>query len=550
MRNKMAASNPKFVVIHGSERNSVRGARLIQTCSPDQTIEVSIRLRPKSQAKHNELRRALESGQAKPISRSEYEALYGASLADLEKIRKFAREFGLRVVETGSELARRTVVVSGTIGNLQKAFQVELKEYTHPRGNFRGRVGSVSVPAEYAEVITGVFGLDSRPQARTHFRMLDSAAGIPAQASMNAFDPNQVAQIYDFPSGDGAGQTIGIIELGGGFQLDDISNYFTSLNLEVPQVISVSVDGASNSPGNPNGPDAEVMLDIEVAGAVAPGAKIVVYFAPNTDQGYLDAITTAAHDTANQPSVITTSWGEAESQWTAQALTNMDDAFQAAAAVGVTVCAAAGDGGSSDGVNDGLNHVDFPASSSFVLGCGGTTLQASNGQIVNEVVWNDGPNGGAGGGGVSDVFPLPSWQNGFNVPEPTVSTGGRGVPDVAGDADPDTGYNVLVDGEQEVIGGTSAVAPLWAGLIALINQQRNQPVGFLNPLIYSQAVEQAGFHDITEGNNGAFSATVGWDACSGLGSPDGAKLLAALAAGSSGSASDSRMETRRRRHRR
>jgi len=270
------------------------------------------------------------------------------------------------------------------------------------------------------------------------------------------------------------------------------------------------------------------MLDIEVAGSIAPAAKIVVYFAPNTDQGFLDAITTAVHDTTNQPSVISISWGSAESTWTAQAMTNFDEAFQAAAAIGVTVCIASGDSGSSDGVNDGQNHVDFPASDPFVLGCGGTSLQASNDQIVSETVWNDGSNGGATGGGVSNVFPLPTWQDGFGVPLPSVQAGGRGVPDVSGDADPDTGYNIRVDGENAVFGGTSAVAPLWAGLVARINQKIGKSIGYLNPLIYAQSVEDSGFHDVTEGNNGAFSATQGWDPCTGLGSPDGAQLLAAL----------------------
>ena len=337
-----------------------------------------------------------------------------------------------------------------------------------------------------------------------------------------------MAQIYDYPAGDGTGQSIGIIELGGGFQLNDVSNYFKSLNLTPPQVISVSVDGGANSPTTPDSADGEVMLDIEVIGAIAPAAKIVVYFAPNTDQGFLDAITTAVHDSTNQPSVISISWGSAESQWTAQALTNFDQAFQAAAAMGVTVCVAAGDNGSSDGVNDGKNHVDFPASSSFALACGGTTLQASNEKITSEVVWNDLPNGGATGGGVSDVFPLPTWQIGFNVPAPIVKAGGRGVPDVAGNADPNTGYNILVDGQSEVVGGTSAVAPLWAGLVARLNQKMGKPVGFLNPSIYAQAVEASGFHDITKGNNGAFSAGVGWDPCTGLGSPDGVPLETAL----------------------
>ncbi len=518
----------KFSVVSGSERQAVRGARLISNTHPDQTIEVSVRIRSKSEAKREELKSALGKPGFKQMSRAQYENAHGADPADLNQIRRFAQEFGLKVHETGTELARRTVLLSGTAANLQKAFHVELKEYSHPQGNFRGRVGNISVPADYADIVTGVFGLDNRRQAEPHFRRMPLTPGIKAHTASASHDPNEVAQIYDYPTGDGTGQCVGIIELGGGFQLDDLNNYFSSLNINPPQVISVLVDGGTNSPGDPNGADGEVMLDIEVVGAVAPAAKIVVYFAPNTDQGFLDAITTAVHDSTNQPSVISISWGSAESGWTSQSLTNFDEAFQSAAAMGVTVCVASGDNGSSDGVNDGHNHVDFPASDPFVLGCGGTTLQASNGHIVSETVWNDQPSGGATGGGVSDVFPLPTWQSGFGVPSPSDSNGGRGVPDVSGDADPNTGYNILVDGESAVIGGTSAVAPLWAGLLARINQKMGKPVGFLNPLIYAQAVEASGFHDVTEGNNGAFNAGPGWDACSGLGSPDGAQLLAAL----------------------
>lgn len=523
-------STRKFSVISGSERQPVRGARLIHNTHPDQTIEVSLRLRPKSEAKHKELRSALEKPGFQHMSRTEFENAHGADPADLNQIKKFAQEFGLQVHETGTELARRTVMLSGTASNLQKAFHVELKEYSHPKGNFRGRVGAISVPADYADIVTGVFGLDNRPQAEPHFRRLPQpAAGLKAHTATASHDPNDVAQIYDYPAGAGTGQCIGIIELGGGFQLDDLTNYFRSLNINEPQVISVSVDGGANSPSTPDSADDEVMLDIEVAGAIAPSAKMVVYFAPNTDRGFLDAITTAVHDSANQPSVISISWGGPESQWTPQALTNFDEAFQAAAAMGVTVCVASGDNGSSDGVNDGNNHVDFPASSSFALACGGTTLQASNGQIVNETVWDNLPaGGGATGGGVSDAFPLPTWQDGFGVPPPAVQGGGRGVPDVSGDADPATGYNILVDGENAVFGGTSAVAPLWAALVARMNQQIGKSVGFLNPQIYAQAVETSGFHDVTDGNNGAFSAGPGWDPCTGLGSPDGARLLAAL----------------------
>jgi kumamolisin len=269
------------------------------------------------------------------------------------------------------------------------------------------------------------------------------------------------------------------------------------------------------------------MLDIEVAGAVAPGADIVVYFAPNTDQGFIDAISTAVHDTTHKPSVISISWGGPESSWTQQSLTALDEACQSAAALGITITAASGDNGSSDGVTTGGNHVDFPASSPHVLACGGTKLLGSGASITSEVVWNEtAANEGATGGGVSTAFPVPTWQAAAGIPK-AGTFAGRGVPDVSGDADPATGYIVRVDGQSMVIGGTSAVAPLWAGLIALNNAQNKKAAGFLQPTIYTAKARSA-FRDITSGNNGAFSAGAGWDACTGLGSPNGTALIKLL----------------------
>jgi kumamolisin len=294
-------------------------------------------------------------------------------------------------------------------------------------------------------------------------------------------------------------------------------------------VTAVSVDGGQNSPtGSSSGPDGEVDLDIEVSGAVAPKANIAVYFAPNTERGFVDAVTTAVHDQANHPWVISISWGGPESSWSAQTLQALDAAFADAATVGVTVCCASGDGGAGDGVGDGKAHVDFPSSSPHVLGCGGTQLAGTGTTISSETVWNS--NGGATGGGVSDVFPLPSWQTSAKVPV-SVSTGkvGRGVPDVAGDADPATGFRVTVDGSTIVIGGTSAVAPLWAGLVALLGQHHGKPLGFLNDVFYTKLAGTTAFHDIVSGTNAlsgapGYNAGPGWDACTGLGSPEGTEL--------------------------
>jgi kumamolisin len=347
-----------------------------------------------------------------------------------------------------------------------------------------------------------------------------------------AFTPPQLAKLYDFPAdADGSGQCIGIIELGGGYKPADLRTYFASLGIPTPRVKAVSVDHARNHPTNAYSADGEVLLDIEVAAALAPKAHIAVYFAPNTTAGFLDAITMAVHDSVNKPSVISISWGSAEKNWTAQALTQYDQAFQAAAAMGVTICAASGDNGSSDGVADGKAHVDFPASSPSVLACGGTKLLASSAsKISSETVWNEGATTSATGGGVSAFFPLPAWQAKAGVPVAAGAGGkaGRGVPDVAGDADPATGYEVRVDGESMVIGGTSAVAPLWAGLVALLNQKLGHPVGLLNPLLYGSLAGKGATHDITTGNNGSYNAKAGWDPCTGWGSPNGAKLLKAL----------------------
>ena len=532
------------VPVHGSEREPLAGAHFVGPVDPNERIQVTISVRrrrtsPGLSPMVTELG-ARPVHERKYLSREEFAATHGADPADLEKMEEFAHEHGLDVVDVNA--AQRRVVLSGTAAALCTAFGVSLATYEHPGGTYRGCVGYVQVPEDLAPIIQAVMGLDNRPQAQPHFRLFSNRDGTvrPLAGGGITYTPPQLAQLYNFPAGaDGSGQCIAIIELGGGYRLTDLKKYFHQLEIPLPKISNRSVDGGHNKPSTPDSADGEVMLDIEVAGAVAPGAKIVVYFAPNTDAGFYDAITSAVHDTVNKPSVISISWGSAESQWTSQAMQAMDQAFQDAAAMGVTVCVAAGDNGSTDGLTDGLLHADFPASSSFVLGCGGTRLEGSGKTITNEVVWNEGQGGGATGGGISDVFDLPTWQASANV-QPSQNPGGRigrGVPDVAGDADPATGYQVLVDGQQLVIGGTSAVAPLWAGLIALINQKLAQPVGYLNPVLYSLPSGSAAFGDITVGNNdisgqnGPYQAGTGWDACTGWGSPNGANLLKALSRG-------------------
>ncbi|WP_176053986.1 S53 family peptidase [Paraburkholderia caribensis] len=512
----------------GSERKLAPGSKVIAQCDPSETIQVVVVLRRKDEQQFAQMMKKIEAGaaDAKPLTREELEQRFGASAEDLAKLKAFAAQHGFAVVR--EDPSARTVVLSGKIDQFQKAFDVQLQHYEHQSmGQFRGRTGAISVPDDLHGVVTAVLGLDDRPQARPHFRIRPPFR--PAQAQQaSSFTPLQLASLYGFPQGDGNGQCIGIIELGGGYRTADLDNYFSSLGVGSPKVVAVGVDQGGNHPsGDPNGPDGEVTLDVEIAGAIAPGATIAVYFTTNSDAGFIDAVSRAVHDKTNKPSVISISWGAPESVWTAQSMNAFNDVLQSAAAVGVTVCAASGDSGSGDGVGDGGDHVDFPASSPYVLACGGTSLQGSGQTVSHEVVWNDGANGGATGGGVSGMFLVPAWQEGLSVAgaQGKRALTGRGVPDVAGDASPLTGYDVIVDGNNTVIGGTSAVAPLWAALIARINGAKGVPVGFVNPKLYKAA---GACNDITQGNNGSYAATTGWDACTGLGSPNGVKVAAAL----------------------
>ncbi|HTW00636.1 MAG TPA: S53 family peptidase [Streptosporangiaceae bacterium] len=522
-----------FVPLPGSERRALPQAQPAGTIDESERIEVTLVTRRRA-----ELRRDA-SGAPVRLSRAELQQRHGTDPADVERVTRTLSPFGLEV--TGSEPGARRITVAGPASAMSAAFGAELSMVTSRAPGAPGapgrqvthryREGGLRIPAELDGIVLAVLGLDTRPQARSQARMADSAAAT------TSYTPPQVADVYQFPLGtDGTGQSVGIIELGGGFSTTDLTSYFTSLNVPVPSVTAQGIDGASNvADQDPNGADGEVLLDIEVAGSVAPGAAQVVYFAPNTDQGFVDAVTAAVHATPT-PAAVSISWGQSEDSWTAQARTALDAAIADGVALGVTVCVAAGDNGSGDGVTDGKPHVDFPASSPHALACGGTSLQANpaTGVITSETTWNDGSSGGAGGGGVSDTFGQPAWQADAGVPANGSGATGRGVPDVAGNADPATGYQVLVDGQQAVVGGTSAVAPLWAALICRLAQATGSTFGLVQETLYAgiqPGQDVPGFQDITTGNNGAYSAGPGWDACTGLGSPNGTALLSLVSGG-------------------
>src|ERR1700722_835180 len=540
---------PELVPLSGSHRSELPSATPAATpLDPSQVITVTVLLRRRAEIPADLINTTAT------VSTEELGQRYGADSADATHVADVLGRYGLTVTEF--QLASRRLKVSGMVAAMMAAFGTTLTAVTseHPDGGgavtHRYRTGGLSVPAELSGIIVGVVGLDNRPQASPHFRRPAPAAaegGVIAHAAGAAqaavpLTALQVASLYDFPAGtDGTGQTIAIVELGGGYNAADLSTYFSGLSLSVPSVTAVGVDNGSNSPGQ--AADGEVELDIEVAGAVAPKALFVVYFAPNTDQGFIDAISDAVHSSPT-PIAVSISWGGPESSWAAQSMSGMNQAIADAAALGCTVTVASGDNGSSDNASSTTGvSFDFPAARPCSLPCGGTTLigNAATATITSEVVWNEiSRQGGAGGGGVSVAYAQPAWQQTAGGPA-TAATGvtgigtaakpGRGVPDVAGNADPYSGYQVVVDGKAQPIGGTSAVAPLWAGLIARLAQASGIRFGLLQPLLYAgitPGADVAGFRDITDGSNGAYKAGPGWDACSGLGSPNGTALLARL----------------------
>lgn len=494
----------------GSHRNPPGGMRPAGRIARDEQIAVSLYLKPVEEAPAFTDRASLLASR-----RVEHGG-------DMAAVASFAATYGLKVAD--SDPARRLVRLTGTAAALEKAFGTQLHRYEGQGQTCRGRHGTLQVPADLVDRITAILGLDTRRIATP--KIVPHRGPTPPAG----FLPTDVARLYGFGGVDASGQCIGIIELGGGYTQADNQAAFKAMALPLPAIVAVGVDRASNDHADTSGANGEVALDIQVAGDVAPGARIAVYFAPNTDQGFVDAITQAVHDQANAPCVLSISWGSAEEGWTGQAIAAMGQAFKDAAQLAVTVCAASGDGLATDGVSDGKAHVDYPASDPLVLGCGGTKIVASAGKITDETVWNS--NGGGTGGGVSTLFTLPSYQVTAGVPAAQMKTGGRGVPDVAGDADPDSGYRIITGGQTGIIGGTSAVAPLWAGIVAGLNAARKAPLGQIHAQLYKDPVA---LRDIVSGNNKAgtvgFEAGQGWDPCTGLGAPDGDRLRALFSQG-------------------
>ncbi|MFC5865000.1 S53 family serine peptidase [Acidicapsa dinghuensis] len=535
----------RFVALPASQCHLLPYSRLAGQI--DHSTIASITVRVRSRGDLRELKELVETQgsqvptRRKYLTRAAFASRYGARPDDLDAVERYASGHNLLIERRSA--AERVLKLRGEMGDILRAFPAHVRLYHHAHGTYRGRSGEIQVPAHLSEIVTGIFGFDTRPLRRRGFRQRVSNGGPGGD---NGVAASFFAQRYNFPveyNGkklDGAGQSIGIVELGGGYDVKDLQDYFSTVKAPVPNVVPVSA-GADNSPGSSS--DGEVMLDLEVAGTVAPAANLAVYFGTNTGQGFRNAVSAAVHDDQRQIDVISISWGSPEPRGgITQEVLDFNSIFLEAASLGITVCVATGDYGTAD--NEPANwdrqiHVDYPASDPYVIACGGTQIDQTSGQ---DVVWNDNepfdpdlPDSGGWttGGGISKCFTdIPNYQKNANLPVSIDgNTQGRGVPDLAMSA---TNYFVQVDQAVYASGGTSAVAPLMAALVALCNQAKNKRSGYLNPVLYANPQV---FHDVVSGNNtippsasgtdGAqgYSAGQGWDACTGLGTPNGTAIL-------------------------
>jgi kumamolisin len=513
----------ELVPVPGSERKAWPGAKRLGPVDPDEEVEVTVWLRPRKGGKID-LAQAQAIGETLPrrrayAARDELRRKTAADPADIELLRAYLQHHHVAVVQA----AWRCVVARGTIGALSRAVGTDRVMWEDDgQLPFRYRRHSLHVPGEIAEFVRGVFGLDDWPQYHAVRRKTRAAAQAREQAAAARLpEPllaDALARSYAFPGdADGTGQTIGILQFGGKFERADFEACMRLQRVTPATVVSGIRDAAISKEAEFN---FELALDTQVAGALAAGAKLVLYAAPYDERGFLDAIRAAVFDEEHRPGILSISYGWRESLWTRAALQLSDELFAAAALLGVTVFCASGDHGAEIDPH-GKPHVLAPASSPFAHACGGTALVSEDGQTV-ERAWSD-----TGGGFSERPDSLPAWQVQVkSVAERLEIRPGRGVPDVAAQVLP--GYRVIIDGKRTTQSGTSAVAPLWSALVARINQKLQTPVGFFAPLLYAKANRGVLFRPITSGCNGYYRARRGWNPCTGLGSPVGTEIVRAL----------------------
>ena len=526
------------MVLSGSDRPRKHDAERISDVDPASAVEVTVTVRGPDLP---------QVAPGKSMSREELERSYSASQADMDAVAEGLADYGLEVLDSAPSV--RSLRVRGSAAQMDAAFRANLGIYRHDGHEYRGREGSLEIPAGLEGIVTGVFGLDQRRVARR-------VPGIPptqepAEAvAQGALSPADLEERYRFPAGEAEGQTVAIAEFGGAYFPGDLTTFCRQQGRAEPTVrqvgLGVPVLTEQQVMALPPtqreqvlGEAGEVNMDVQIVAGLCPAADIIVYFATWDQKGWIDLLNDVVRGVPAGAVAVSVSWGLSEdsTDFSPAARRIIDHRLQAAALLGVTVCVSAGDDGSGDQLDDGRAHVNFPACSPHVLAVGGTQLEGDS-----EVVWWQTPGrrrdgGGSTGGGVSRVFPQPSWQTVEVRPPDGSGVTGRIIPDIAALAGPPY-YQLVLLGRAAPNGGTSAAAPLWAALIARSAAALNPPRApvFLAPLLYGAGPDghplgTSVCRDITSGNNTStppgwgFSAGPGFDAVSGWGVPDGPPLV-------------------------
>ncbi|MDA8192844.1 MAG: S53 family peptidase [Thermaerobacter sp.] len=473
-----------------------------------------------------------------PLDRAEFLTRHGVPPELATQMTEWLSGSGLTVRPDGL-----VFWLAGTMAAVAKtfdlAFRVEVKDTT----TYYQPTREPQVPDWMEPWVAGIAGLDNVARLIPSVRFPRDTEQLANQGQ--GFFPADIKRAYAFPSTyDGSGMTIGLLEFSNGYSTYDVMAFWSAYHLPTPTLSFVSVDGTAND-GGANAWDLEATLDVEWAGAMAPGAHLVVYEASagGTDVSFglsvLKALHTAIHDTVHRPTVLSISYGDGESRFPPRVMEAWNSVMAHGAIIGITTFVASGDQGAYGlhGAGRLIAHADAPANCPHAVAVGGTRLLLNpNGSIARETGWTDTNNNGASGGGISQVFPVPAFQIGIALPVKPGFHAGRGVPDVAANADPDTGYAVVFQGSAAVVGGTSVASPIWAAAGACLNQARaaaqKGPIGLFNPRLYALGATPV-FHDIVIGNNSyagvaGYSCGPGWDAVTGWGSPDLTRLIADL----------------------
>ncbi len=431
----------------------------------------------------------------------------GADPADVDLLRGYCATHGIEIVAEHW----RSVVMSAPIPKLVEAFGATAGIYELPdKRRFRHRSGALHAPPDVAAILRGPFGIHQWPRSHT--------VGALHGGTIAPLATNEITARYRFPDADGSGETVGILQMRGAFNVNDFTKSMHAQGISAKTPIVKRVDNAELTHTIETAKDIESAIDTQVVASLAPGAQIVVYATPDDERGVLDGIRSAIFDDEHRPSVLSISFGFPEQLWTPVALTILDELFTAAALLGVTILCASGDHGAQ--VDDqGVAHVLAPASSPFAHACGGTRVPPGA-DATGETGWE------SSGGGFSARFGIPGWQSvAAQAASAYHAAPGRGVPDVAAQVWP--GYGVVVEGSQLALGGTSAAAPAWAALTARLNQRLGKPIGFFAPLLYGAAPGTI-LRDVLSGGNDRYQCAPGWNPCAGLGVPIGDAIENAL----------------------